>query len=259
LSGGGVPDQDSRRGGVTLPTLVLLPGLDGTGDFFQPLLEALGGDVRTQVVRYPVAGAYDYVTCQQLVRAALPTDGSYVLLGESFSGPVAISLAAQAPRGLAGIILCCTFAGNPRPRLALIRPLLPYLPFHGTGSSLRLSRFLVLGRWITPAIRELHQKILASVPAKTIRSRLEAVADCDVREALASIRLPIMCLVARNDRLIPKAAARLIQQQAPAASLVEIEAPHCLLQCEPQPAATAIRGFLRALPAGKLAGQTVTR
>jgi pimeloyl-ACP methyl ester carboxylesterase len=229
------------------PTLVLLPGLDGTGDFFQPLLEALGAGVRTHVVRYPVSGAYDYATCQQLVRAELPTDGPYVLLGESFSGPVAISLAAQAPQRLAGIILCCTFAGNPRPRLAFIRPLLPFLPFHGTGSSLRLSRFLVLGRWITPPIRELHQRILSSVPAKTIRSRLEAIADCDVREALASIRLPIMCLVARHDRLIPKAAARLLRQQAPAASLVEIDAPHCLLQCEARQAAAKIREFLHEL------------
>jgi pimeloyl-ACP methyl ester carboxylesterase len=230
-----------------MPTLVLLPGLDGTGDFFQPLLEALGEGVRTHVVRYPVAGAYDYATCQQLVRAELPTDGPYVLLGESFSGPVAISLAAQAPRGLAGIILCCTFAGNPRPRLAFIRPLLPFLPFHGTGASLRLSRFLVLGRWITPPIRELHQRILAGVPAKTMRSRIEAVADCDVREALASIRLPIMCLVARHDRLIPKAAARLIRRQAPAATLVEIDAPHCLLQCEAGQAAAKIREFLHEL------------
>jgi pimeloyl-ACP methyl ester carboxylesterase len=230
-----------------MPSLVLLPGLDGTGDFFAPLLEALGRDIRTHVVRYPVAGAYDYATCQQLVRSSLPVDGPYVLLGESFSGPVAMSLAAQAPQGLAGVILCCTFAVNPRPRLAFIRPLLPFLPFHGTGSSLRLSRFLVLGRWITPAIRELHQRILASVPAKTIRSRLEAVADCDVREALAGIRLPILCLVALHDRLIPRTAARLLQRQAPAATVVHIEAPHCLLQCEPQQAAEHIRKFMQAL------------
>src|SRR5579862_2510934 len=238
-------DQDMRRGELAMPTLVLLPGLDGTGDFFAPLLEALGRSVRTQVVRYPVAGAYDYATCQQLVRAALPVDGPYVLLGESFSGPLAISLAAQAPQGLVGIILCCTFANNPRPRLALIRPVLPFLPFHGTGASLRLSRFLVLGDWITPAIRELHQKILHSVPAKTLRGRLEAVADCDVREALAGLRLPIMCLVATHDRLIPRAAARLLRRQAPAATFIEIDAPHCLLQCEPQQAAEHIRRFLQ--------------
>src|SRR3984893_19258548 len=124
----------------------------------------------------------------------------FARLGDPVAGPGPFSRAAQAPPGLAGIILCCTFAGNPRPRLAFIRPLLPFLPFHATGYSLRLSRFLVLGRWITPPIRELHQRILASVPAKTMRSRIEAVADCDVREALASIRLPIMCLVGRPDR-----------------------------------------------------------
>jgi pimeloyl-ACP methyl ester carboxylesterase len=165
-------------------------------------------------------------------------------LGESFSGPIAIELAAQAPTGLVGIILCASFACNPRPRLSFVRPLLRHMPLHGSRSSVAFSRFLVLGRWITPAIRELHQKILSSVPANTIRRRLEAVADCDVREALAGVRVPIMCLAARHDRLIPRAAARLIQRQAPAATLVEIEAPHCLLQCEPRQAATQIRAFL---------------
>ncbi len=157
--------------GLTAPTLVLLPGLDGTGDFFQPLLESLGDGIRSRVVRYPVDGAYDYATCQKLAREELPTDGPYVLLGESFSGPIAISLAAEAPKGLVGMILCVTFATNPRPRLAFIRPLLPHIPHHGTKLSVRLSRFLVLGRWITPGIRELHLKILAQVPPKTLQAR----------------------------------------------------------------------------------------
>jgi pimeloyl-ACP methyl ester carboxylesterase len=232
---------------MTAPTLVLLPGLDGTGDFFQPLLEALGDSVRLRVVRYPVDSAFDHATCEALVRAALPTDGPYVLLGESFSGPIAISLAAAATKGLVGIILCATFASNPRPRLAFIRPLLPYIPYHGTKSSLPLSRFLVLGRWITPAIRELHLKILSKVPPATLRARIEAVADCDVRAALGRVRVPIMCLVPKHDRLIPRSAARVIQQRAPAARVVELDAPHCLLQCVPELAAKHIRGFLQGL------------
>ena len=231
---------------MNLPVVVLLPGLDGTGDFFQPLLEALGTAVRTQVVRYPVDGAYDYATCEAIVRAALPRDVPYVLLGESFSGPIAIALAASdpAPEGLVGIILCATFAVNPRPRLSVIRPLLPFLPFHGTGSSLRLSRFLVLGRWITPAIRELHQRILSMVPATTIRARLLTVVDCDVREELSRVRIPILCLAGRYDRLIPKSAGRTLRRLAPAAIVVELDAPHCLLQCEPRQAAVQIVEFL---------------
>jgi pimeloyl-ACP methyl ester carboxylesterase len=230
-----------------MPTLVLLPGLDGTGDFFQPLLDSLGTQVRTRVVRYPVEGGFDYSTCMELARAALPADEPYVLLGESFSGPIAIELAAQAPQGLVGIILCASFACNPRPRLSFIRPLLPYMPFHGSRSSIALSRFLVLGRWITPSIRELHLKILQRVPATTMQARIRAVADCDSRQALERVRLPILCLTARHDRLIPKSATRVIERHAPAARVVVLDAPHCLLQCVPDEAVRQIREFVQKL------------
>jgi pimeloyl-ACP methyl ester carboxylesterase len=232
---------------MAVPTLVLLPGLDGTGDFFQPLLDSLGTQVRTRVVRYPVEGGFDYSTCTEAARAALPADEPYVLLGESFSGPIAIELAAQAPQGLVGIVLCASFACNPRPRLSLIRPLLPYLPLHGSRSSIALSRFLVLGRWITPAIRELHLKILHRVPPSTLQARLLAVADCDARPALERVRLPILCLTARHDRLIPQSAARVIAKHAPAARVVVLDAPHCLLQCVPDEAGRQIREFLQKL------------
>ena len=42
-------------------------------------------------------------------------------------------------------------------------------------------------------------------------------------------------------------ALRVLRQQAPSATFVEIDAPHCLLQCEPQQAAEQIREFLQAL------------
>ena len=77
-----------------LPTLILLPGLDGTGDFFQPLLDEIAGKIPTTVVRYPIDGGYDYDSCLEIVQAMLPADEKYVLLGESFSGPLAVTLAA---------------------------------------------------------------------------------------------------------------------------------------------------------------------
>ena len=111
-------------------TLVLLPGLDGTGDLFAPVVDALGPSVPTQIVRYPLSDASDYATCEAIARAALPTDRSYVLLGESFSGPIAVSIAATAPPGLGGLILCSTFVCNPQPYLRPLRPLLSILPVH---------------------------------------------------------------------------------------------------------------------------------
>ena len=95
----------------------MLPGLDGTGKLFAGFIRAIGADAKVQVIAYPHDEPLGYGELEALVRAALPTDRRYVLLGESFSGPLAIRLAADPPRGLAGVILCGTFAKNPFPWL----------------------------------------------------------------------------------------------------------------------------------------------
>ena len=66
------------------PALVLLPGMDGTGELFAPLVQALNPAVSTIVVRYPDE-SLDYPEHERVAVAALPTDRSYVVLGESFS------------------------------------------------------------------------------------------------------------------------------------------------------------------------------
>ncbi|WP_222432862.1 alpha/beta fold hydrolase [Caenimonas sedimenti] len=106
-------------------TLVLLPGMDGTGELFAPFIAAYGG--ATQVVRYPPTAVLNYAGLEEVARSALPRGEPFVLLGESFSGPIAISLAASRPPNLLGVILCCTFARNPRPFLGPFRSLLPML------------------------------------------------------------------------------------------------------------------------------------
>jgi pimeloyl-ACP methyl ester carboxylesterase len=104
---------------------------------------------------------------------------------------------------------------------------------------------MVLGRWITPAIRELHLKILSMVPPSTMHARILAVADCDAREALGRVRVPILCLVARHDRLILRSAARAIAKYA--SRVVLLDAPHCLLQCVPNAAGRQIKAFMQEL------------
>ena len=228
--------------------LVLLPGLDGTGDLFAPVVDALGPNVPTQIVRYPLSHASDYPTCEAIARGALPTDCPYVLLGESFSGPIAVSIAAAAPPGLRGLILCGTFVCNPQPCLRPLRPLLSILPVH--SAPLWVSRFLILGKFATPALRKLHQQTLARLPPTTVRERLRAILECDVTVALANVHVPVLCLTAKHDRLIPNAATHLIHHHAPAATMVEIDAPHFLLQCRPSDAADAIRMFLQQFDPG---------
>src|SRR5580698_7334133 len=119
------------------PALVLLPGLDGTGKLFAEFLKALDLGVSANVVPYPPDIPLGYDELEPLVRSALPTRGRFVLLGESFSGPLAIRIAALRPPALVGLILCVTFASNPYPYLAWVRRLAAFLPLKSLPRWLR--------------------------------------------------------------------------------------------------------------------------
>jgi pimeloyl-[acyl-carrier protein] methyl ester esterase len=113
---------------ATLPILVLLPGLDGTGKLFSEFVNSLGSSVDSRIVAYPKDQPLGYDELEALVMAAIPRNQPFVLLGESFSGPLAIRIAARAPAGLAAVILSASFAKNPFPWLWWARPLAANLP-----------------------------------------------------------------------------------------------------------------------------------
>jgi pimeloyl-ACP methyl ester carboxylesterase len=224
-------------------TLVLLPGMDGTGQLFAPFLAALGGEFNVKVVRYPTTEPLDYTELESVVRAELPADGPFVLLGESFSGPIAISLAASGLPRLKGLVLCCTFVRNPRPVFGGLRSLVGVLPVAAAPVGL-LGR-LLLGRFSTAALHEAFARALAQVSSPALRARLRSVLSVDVSAKLAAATVPTLYLRAARDRVVPPAASRLVSKLKPNTRVVHVEAPHFLLQAAPSEAARAIGAFMR--------------
>jgi pimeloyl-ACP methyl ester carboxylesterase len=227
--------------------LVLLPGMDGTGDLFHPFVAALGKDHEVQIVRHPPHESLDYPALTDHVREVLPRSGRYVLLGESFSGPLAIALAAERPAGLDGLVLCCSFARNPRPWLGWLRFLLNLSP--PVVPPVRLLGRWLLGSHATPALLESLSTALAKVAPTVMRQRLAAVLSVDVTVALRSVAVPILYLRAAHDRLVPRGAAAAISLVQPATRIVEIPGPHLLLQTAPAEAAGVVCQFLREVGA----------
>jgi pimeloyl-ACP methyl ester carboxylesterase len=215
---------------------------------FEPFLAALG-DFETRVVRYPAA-LVSYPACVHFARTQLPTDRPFLLLGESFSGPVALALAAEQPEGLVALVLCGTFARNPRPGLAWTEPLLRLLP--ARRLPLALIRFLLLGRWATAPLLDLVRAMLPEVPAPTLKGRLLAVLAVDQTPLLERIQVPTLALVAAQDRLVPPAATRWLRAHLPNLDIGRLQGPHWLLQTRPDAAAQALRDFLARLPAGSV-------
>jgi pimeloyl-ACP methyl ester carboxylesterase len=222
-------------------TLVLLPGMDGTGELFAPLVDALGADVSTVVVRYPDL-PLNYVEHLEIARTFLPPDRPYVVLGESFSGPIAVTLAADPPPGMLGYVLCASFVCCPRPILKLLRPTLDLLPPQRVPSV--LANYFLLGQHGSEAIRLAHRRVVQNVSPRTLTARLNAIANVDVRDELVRAQVPGLYLRATEDRMVPPAAALTFARLASNARVVDIEGPHFLLQTNPTVAAGILKAFM---------------
>ena len=227
--------------GNDLPTIVMLPGMDGTGDLFAPIVAELGSTVTAIVVRYPNA-PLGYEALIAIARQALPTTGDYFLLAESFSGPVGVALAAEGHPGLRGLILSAAFISNPLPWTSPIAPLVEIMPVTGPPAAL-MTRAL-LWPFGMPARRFMIGASLAQTSGTTIRARLRAIAVVDMRDRLANVAVPILYLRASHDRVVPKSAGNLIVRIKPETTLVTVKAPHFLLQVGISEAARAIGAFI---------------
>ncbi|OHV96939.1 hypothetical protein AKG95_18755 [Janthinobacterium lividum] len=228
------------------PLLVLLPGMDGTARLFQRFDAALRAQstITTQAIAYPAA-PLDYAALEAFVRERLPLDSPFVVLAESFSGPLGAALRADPPPGMRALILCCSFVRNPRPLLAPLRHLLEFVPF-GTLPGFAL-RHALLAPYATPQLQDELAAALAQVPPSVLRQRLRAVLETDASPSFARGGLPVLYLRARHDRLVPPANALQILRQAAGTQLVDIDAPHMLLQAAPAAAADAVAAFLTGL------------
>jgi len=104
-----------------------------------------------------------------------------------------------------------------------------------------------MGQWANRQFTDRFSKAMRGVPKATLCSRLQAVLNVDVVSNLAGIKVPMIYLQASKDRLIPSKCSRAFS--AASANIIEIEAPHFLLQAKPEEAAAVVKKFLAELSA----------
>lgn len=228
-----------------MTALVLLPGMDGSGAMFAGFIAALGDGITPLVLSYPADQVLSYEGLADFARSRLPVGRPWVLLGESFSGPVAIALAAERPPGLIGLILSCTFARNPVPLFRHCASLIPFLPVSSRLSGLAVP--LLLGRHATPALRRTLRGALDQLQSAVLRARMRAVLAVDYTAHLRQVAVPVLYLQAAQDRVVSCASARHIATLLPSLRLAVMRGPHLLLQAMPDAAAMAVREFIASL------------
>jgi len=224
------------------PRLLLLPGMDGTGTLFRALVREGGKKYECIVVSYPPDEPLEYKALETIAQASLPKTGKVFVLGESFSGPIAISMAASCPERVEGVILCCTFASSPLKTFGRLADALGDLTH--LISSTSLARYILVGRRAPPGVDRDLKDAIKKVRPNVLRTRLRAVGSVDVREKLSGSRLPLLYLQARNDWLVSSRSLEEIAHLRPDVRIERLPGPHCLLQVAPLPAAKVIESFM---------------
>jgi pimeloyl-ACP methyl ester carboxylesterase len=228
-----------------MPRLILLPGMDGTGDLFARFVARLPAGIDAQVVRYPETEALGYPELEGIARRASPSQGEFVLLGESFSGPIAISLAAARPPGLVGLVLCNTFARDPRPSFSWLAPFA--LRFFRSLAAAHWAQDFLLGSGASGELRASFASTLSRVSRGALLARMRAIRRVDVRALVEEIDVPILVLRASRDLMVPRTAAEGLVRAARNARLADLDGPHFLLQAAPVESAEALGRFVRDL------------
>lgn len=219
--------------------LLLLPGMDGSGILFRPLRAVLPPEVAAVCEELPQEPPQDHRSLASRVHAP---DVPYAVVGESFSGPLALLLADRDPK-VRAVVLAASFSRCPSRLLAALWPLARAPLFRSPLGDGLVRRFL-LGADAGPDDLALFRLANRFTDPRAMSARLRAVARVDVDAELARCRAPVLYLRARRDRLVDADEAERMRRVAPRLEVEDVDAPHLVLQRAAEECARRIGGFL---------------
>lgn len=219
--------------------LVLLPGLDGTGELFKSFIDELHSlmDVDIVIIKYPIEGKQSYRRLSEYVLAHLPDD-EFFILGESFAGPIAYEIASLDNPSLKGVIFVATFLKNPKPFLT------PWLNQRILNYFLKLTlpdyfiKKWLLGFDADAQLIEQFWHSVRSVPIVVLIERLEAITQ--LQPFNKPLDIPCSYLRATDDVLVSKDCLEQFKKLCENLREHSIIAPHFLMQAAPRECAKII-------------------
>jgi pimeloyl-[acyl-carrier protein] methyl ester esterase len=230
---------------MSLPLKVLLfPGFDGTGRLFRSFVRALPPAIQPSVVAYPADIEYRYDELVDFAEHSLPADRPFAMVAESFSGPVAIRLAARRPHGLKSLVLVNTF----------IRPSFRWIPAGAKGiigsylfrvaPPVWLMRHFGLGSDASEESISEVRAALREVKPRVLARRAREALSADFESDFMGVAAPMLYLKGTKDRLLTPRVAGALQKLRPDLEVASLDAPHFALQRRPAEAAAVISPFL---------------
>jgi 3-oxoadipate enol-lactonase len=220
------------------PPLVLVPGMDGTGRLFYRQVPLLARRFRVATYRLREDASSMNALVQDLatvIRTVAPDGTPATVLGESFGGTVALSMALARPDLVRALVVLNSFPYfAPRLRLSLAIFTLQAVPFpwQVMGVVRRLTAFRLHSKFTHRAEMRRFLDLTRDTTRPGYLARLRILQGYDVRDRLKHIRAPTLFLAADQDHLVPaveQAAAMAARVPGAALRVLEGHGHICLI------------------------------
>jgi pimeloyl-ACP methyl ester carboxylesterase len=178
------------------------------------------------------------------VRRQLPAGEDYVLLGESFAGPLVYEIALADPVHCKAAVFVATYLTNPSPLFLKVLSKLPAALVSRFVSSPFVVRLLTLSRHAPEGVAKAIAENFASVEPAAIRQRLQTIGSLPGNPQ-SRVPVPAFYLRAGKDRLVPARKLEDFKRLCSALAVRQVEGGHFILQEKPGACADVISSMLR--------------
>ena len=205
--------------------LVLVPGMDGTGQLFYRQTPSLSESFRTATYALrsnarTMDMLVDDLSC--VIDTIAPETRRAVVVGESFGGALAMSFALARPEQVSALVVLNSFPYfSPQFRLRLARYGLALLPWGAMPLIRRATAFRLHSAHTHREEIRRFMELTASADREGYINRLQLLMSYDIRDRLPDLQPPALFLAAEQDHLVPA-----IQQ----AQLMVSRVPHGTLR-----------------------------
>jgi len=214
--------------------------MDGTGLLFASFVSKAPCDIRPIVV--PLTASGSYAELRASITDSMPQTGSFTIVAESFSGPLAIQLAVACADRIDALVLVNTFVLPPRSAAFRV---LPWSLILAVPPPRWVVRALLTGTDAAPQLVDSVRAAIAQTGGVIRAARMRSIFAVNEVANLKRLRCPLLYLRGTDDHLVTKRSGDVIVKNNPNVRRQDIAAPHLLLQTSPEEAWKAIERFLR--------------
>lgn len=255
-------DQDHKKNIKSETHLIFLPGLHGTAELFNELVEQLKLQAKiktsssevsfqTTLINYPQDLKQSYKKLFKWLSSHLALDQTTestnsvgpktVIIAESFSTPLALKLADQFPQQISAVVIAAGFCASPAyPGFAL----LPLRPLFMLAPPRAAVRHFLIGPESSVELVNKVRSVIKNVSAKCLSQRMRSILTLEEEQTPTIPKTPVLLLQAEHDAVIPWEIQNQLEQHLPHAETHWIDSPHLIMQAQPETCAKHITEFL---------------